>query len=85
MGKYKINIDKPTPSKEQTKKFKNFDNVVSEYKTLHSPWQILKGLYKDKKIMRIFIVAMAVLIAVFFGAKQAEKTDKSASPVEVNK
>ena len=72
MGNYKINIDKPSPKKEQTSRFKNFDNLVDDYKKLHSPWHLLKGIYKDKKLIRLFLVLMAVLIALFFGTYEQE-------------
>lgn len=76
MSDYKINIDKPDPSKQETNKFKNFDNVVNDYKKLHSPWDTLKDLYKDKKLIRIFIVLLALLIAVFFGAQNSNEEVK---------
>ena len=76
MSDYKINIDKPDPSKQETNKFKNFDNVVNDYKKLHSPWDTLKDLYKDKKLIRIFIVLLAILIAVFFGAQNSNEEVK---------
>ena len=87
MGKYKINIDKPTPKKEETNKFKNFDNVVSDYRKLHSPWDLLKDLYRDKKLIRIFIVLLAILIAAFFGthhsAEDKKGIDEKVEKIEV--
>lgn len=85
MSNYKINIDKPTPTKEETSKFKNFDNVVDDYKKMHSPWALLKELYRNKKLIRIFILLMAVLVAVFFGthtAEQEEGIDEKVKEVE---
>jgi hypothetical protein len=75
MSKYKINIDKPAPSKEEINKFKNFENVVSDYKKLHSPWDLLKDLYKDKKLIRIFIVLLAILFAVVFGTQESDENN----------
>ena len=73
MSKYKINIDKPVPTKEEINKFKNFDNLVSDYSKLHSPWILLNHLYHNRKLMRLFIVLVAILIAVFFGTQYNEK------------
>ena len=87
MSKYKINIDQPTPKKEETNKFKNFDNVVSDYRKLHSPWDLLKVLYRDKKMIRIFIVLLAILIALFFGthhsAEDNNGIDEAVEKIEV--
>ncbi len=69
MDKYKINIDKPNPSKKDTEKFKNFDNLVGDYKKMHSPWQLLKVMYKDRKVIRLFIIIVAVIVAIVFGVK----------------
>jgi hypothetical protein len=82
MSNYKINIDKPTPTKEETSKFKNFDNVVSDYKKLHSPWDLLKELYQNKKLIRIFIVLIAILIAVFFGTHETEEENRIDEKIE---
>jgi hypothetical protein len=85
MENYKINIDKPSPKKEDTNKFKNFNNVVSDYKKMHSPWSLLKGLYRDKQLIRIFIIIMAVLIAIFFGTKQVNNDGTSKEIEDIKK
>jgi hypothetical protein len=82
MSNYKINIDKPTPTKDETSKFKNFDNVVDDYKKMHSPWILLKEMYRNKKLIRIFIVLMAILVAVFFGTHTPEKHEGIDEKVE---
>ena len=88
MGNYKINIDKPSPKKEQTSTFKNFDNLVDDYKKLHSPWYLLKGIYKDKKLIRLFLILMAVLIALLFGTYEngvnSEMIDDKLNNQETN-
>ena len=76
MDNYKINIDKPNPSKKDTEKFKNFDNLVNDYKKLHSPWQLVKVMYKDRKVIRLLVLIAAVAAAIVFGVQHEEQEQK---------
>ena len=69
MSNYKINIDKPNPSKEESAKHKSFDNIRLDYETIHKPFELRKRLFRDKKLIRFFILIVAVLLALFFGTK----------------
>ena len=76
MSDYKINIDKPNPTKEETSKFKNFDTIAKDFETVHKPMEFHKKLFKDKKLIRFFILLLAVLLALFFGRKEEKEETK---------
>ena len=84
MKKYNFNIDKPNPTKKDTDKFKNFDNLVSDYKQLHSPWRLLKVMYSDRKVIRLLILIIAVAVAVVFSLNERDKL-QSKEKTEVEK
>jgi hypothetical protein len=81
MSKYKINIDKPSPSKKETQDFKNFDSLQKDFVTIHKPTEFHKKLFKDKKLIRFVILLLAVLLAVFFGKNaNDEQTEQEEQP-----
>ncbi len=75
MSNYKINIDKPDPSKEETNKFMDFDNLAKDFETAHKPFEFRKRLFKDRKLIRLFMIIVAVLLALLFS--QNEETEQS--------
>ncbi len=81
MSKYKINIDKPNPSKKETQDYKNFDSIQNDFVTIHKPVEFHKKLFKDKKLIRFVILLFAVLLAVFFGkSSDDEQTEQEEKP-----
>ena len=82
MDNYKININKPNPSKKDTEKFKNFDNLVNDYKKVHSPWQLLKVMYKDRRVIRLLVIIAAIVAAIAFGVKEDKASSKEQIEIE---
>lgn len=65
MSNYKVNINKQKPSDQEIDQYKDFDNMVNTYGKIHRPWYALKSLYKDRKLIRLFVIIIAVILAIY--------------------
>lgn len=74
MAKYKINIDKKLPSKEETKSYQAFDTVLNDYEEVHKPHRFLWGMLRNFRLVKLFILINIVVFTVYFSHKHREKT-----------
>lgn len=79
MSKYKVHIDKSLPSKEKIERYKNFDSLIGQVKTIHSHQGVKSPIYKNKKIRSMIILILIVILALIFAEKQndSEKNSKN--------
>lgn len=85
MSKYNINIDPKLPTEEETKSFQNFDSIIGDAQNIHRPSFMVQNIHKNFRLVKIVILIMIVLLAVFFSHKYKEKQDREKeSPVETS-
>ena len=64
MTKIKVNINKPDPSSETIRKYKDYRGFLRTYQALHTPRGIAKMMYRDK-VKLSMVVVFLILILLF--------------------
>jgi len=67
MGKIKVKIDEPIPSKKVIHRHKNFNSFLENYQKYYSTRGIRHMLYNDRKKL-VFIVLMIVFLLLLLFA-----------------
>lgn len=47
--------------------------MVNTYGKIHRPWYALKDLYKGRKLLRLFIIIIAIVLAVYVSHRSLHK------------
>lgn len=68
MKNYKIVREKTSLDKKTISKYKPaFGQLLNEYETMHKPYRFLRRLYKKPQIILLFVVFVAIVLAIIFG------------------
>lgn len=80
MSKYKIHIDKQPKSKEEHEKDMNFDKLMEDYKKYYSPFKTRQLMFKDRKLIMLFVVIIALALAIYTSMKNPPKEKEKTPP-----
>ena len=83
MTKIKVNINKPDPTPQEIKKYKNYNTFVSDYQKLHTPNGIYRMWRKDPVKFSMIIVFLVLLLLYVLGEWGTDKKmehDEKSSP-----
>lgn len=80
MSKYKIHIDKKSRTKKELEKDMNFDQLMGEYQKYYSPYKTRRLMFKDRKLIMLFVVIIAVALALYTSLKKENNKKSSPEP-----
>ena len=64
MAKRKVYRDKPSISKEEAEKLKDYSFLSEPPRSIHSPFWVIRNIMKNPKLMRKIILILIILITV---------------------
>ncbi len=67
MGKFKVVIDPPMPSKEAINKHKDYGAFMNNYKKYYGTKGIRRLLYKDRRKMVMIVIFIILALLYLFG------------------
>ncbi len=62
MTKIKVNINKPDPSPETIRKYKDYPSFMRTYQELHTPKGIRKMMYRDPVKLSMIVVFLVLIL-----------------------
>ena len=80
--KYKIHIDKPSPSDQEINQFKNFDRVLNQYNRRNKKSSLHTIIFKQNKLFPIVIIILIMLGVIYYFKRRKEIREKEV-PVKM--
>jgi hypothetical protein len=65
MAKHDVHRNPKLPSREDTKKYQNFDSIINDFESVHRPWWMLQNILRKPKLVRILVLAVIVILTLF--------------------
>ncbi|MFT5619431.1 MAG: hypothetical protein ACI85I_002677 [Arenicella sp.] len=83
MTKIKVNINKPDPTPETIRKYKNYGGFISDYQQLHTPNGIYK-MWREKPVKFSMIIVFICLFLIYLLSdwEKPEKKQEELPKVE---
>ncbi len=75
MTKIKVNINKPDPTPETIRKYKNYGGFIDDYQQLHTPNGIYR-MWRKKPVKFSMIIVFICLLLIFLLSDWEKKQDK---------